>query len=249
MPRRQRRIHRRSLLALAEAHDIAALFPRVRPRDDVLDAFAERVARELDSVDQSVAPNRVEEGVALLDEWERRRIVDEWTGKYPDRWASLCRAAGDVALTERVVVASAVRGAISERRPAPRGVLALLEALPPPMSRCGVLGVALAPPLLWDRDDAILVAGAAGSPRDPQRFLAIAHELGNARVEEWHVERVRQLAGRIENDLPFAGLPRASAMLEAGCCETREEEDAAVGLAGFLLASYALAFATGKIGC
>jgi hypothetical protein len=248
MPRRERRRRRGPLLALAEAQDISALFPRVRPRDDVLDAFAERVARELEPDDPRVPPDRVEEGVALLDERERRRIVDDWTRKYPDRWSSLCGAAGDIALTERAVVASAVRGAISERRPPHRRLLSLLDAMPTPMSACGVLGVVLAPPLVWDRDDAILLADAAGSPEDPQRFLALAHRLGNGRVEEWHVGRVRELAGRLGDELPIDGLPRASALLEAGCLETGEDEDAAVGLAGFLLASYALAIAMGKVG-
>jgi hypothetical protein len=248
MPRRRRRRHRRELDALGEAHDLSALFPRVRPRDDVLDAFAERVARELDPDDPTVPPSWVEEGVALLDDRERRRIVDEWTSRYPDRWSSLCGAAGDVRLTERVVVASAVRGAISERRPASRDLLAMLEPMPLPKSPCGVLGMVLTPPLIWDRDDAIVVARITGSPHDPQRFLATAHELGNARVEEWHVGRVRELAERVEDELPIEQLPRASALLEAGCCETREEQDAAVGLAGFLLASYALAVATGRLG-
>jgi hypothetical protein len=195
-----------------------------------------------------VPPERVEEGVALLDDRECRRIVDEWANKYPDRWTSLSGAAGDVALLERVVVASAVRGAISERRPTGRGLLELLEAAPPSLSDCGVLGVVLAPPLLWDRDDAIVLADFAGPPGDPQRFLRTAHELGNRRVEEWHVGRVRQPAGWIEDDLPVVGLPRASARLEAGCRETREEDDAAIGLAGLLLATYALAIATGRVG-
>jgi hypothetical protein len=122
MPRRQRRAQRRSLDALGEAHDISALFPWVRARDDVVIAFAKRVARELDPNDPRVPPERVEEGVALLDDRECRRIVDEWANKYPDRWTSLSGAAGDVALLERVVVASAVRGAISERRPTGRGL-------------------------------------------------------------------------------------------------------------------------------
>src|SRR5712691_3002772 len=128
LPRRERRRRRVALRALAEAHDISALFPGVRPRDDVLDAFAARVARELDPDDPSVPPSRVEEGVVLLDERERRRIVDAWTSKYPDRWSSLCTAAGHVALTERAVVASAVRGMISERRTPHSGPIEMLEA-------------------------------------------------------------------------------------------------------------------------
>jgi hypothetical protein len=239
MPRRQRRRHRRSLVALAEAHDISALFPRVRPRDEVVEAFAQRVALELDPGDQRVPAGRVEEGVALLDDSERRRIVDDWASRYPDRWSSLCAAVGDAALTERAVVASAVRGAISERRPVALGPVAMLEDGALSRSPCAALALVLVPPLVWSRDDAILVSAAAAK-RSPQPFFDAAEELAGEHAEEWHVRRVQALAERLGAQLPIPGLPRASRTLGEGCRRVVADEAAAHGVAAVLLATYAL---------
>jgi hypothetical protein len=124
LPRRVRRGRKRELDGLAETHDVSALFPCVRPRDSVFDAYAERVASTLDSADPRVPINAVEEGIGLLAEAERRRIVDDYVSAYPDRWESACAAVGDSSLVRRAFVASAVRGAISERRPVPRELVA-----------------------------------------------------------------------------------------------------------------------------
>lgn len=239
MPRRQRRRHRQSLLALAEAHDISALFPWVRPRDAVVEAFAQRVALELARGDPRVPPGRVEEGVALLDDSERRRIVDDWASDYPDRWSSLCTAAGDVALTERTVVASAVRGAISERRPVPRGPVAMLEDGRLSGSPAAALALVLAPPLVWSRDDAILLCAAAAD-RSPQPFFDAAEELATEHVDEWHAQRVQTLAERLAAQLPITGLSRASRTLMEGCRRVDADEAVAYGVAAVLLAAYAL---------
>ena len=226
---------------------MAILFPRVRPRDDVVEAFAERVARELSAGAMQIPPERVEEGVALIGEVERRRIVAELRDRYPDRWESLSAAAGDEALTERAVVASAVRGAVVERLPVRRGRLEMVEAMPVPASPCGVLALVLEAPLVWDRDDAIILAGVVGTAPDPQRFLTQAHGLADARVEDWHVGRVRELAERVLQQLPVQGLPRASAMLAEGVREVDEDEVAARWTAGLLLALYASLVASGEI--
>jgi hypothetical protein len=244
MPRRERRRQRRSLLTLAETHDVAFLFPWVRPEDQVFDAFAERVARLLAASAPPIPPAVVEDGVALLGRDERRRIVDGWAERYPDRWQSVAADAGDVALAERVLVASAVRGAIVERLPARRGLLEMIETMPPSMSPCGVLGILIEPLLVWNRDDAIMVANGAGSASDPQRFIGTAHRLADSRVEPWQVDRVRELADRIRARLPIAGLPRASRLIEEGCDELDGDDEAAHGLASVLLAFYAHAVVT-----
>jgi hypothetical protein len=244
MPRRQRRRHRRSLLALAEAHDISALFPWVRPRNAVVEAFAERVALELDPRDPRVPVARVEEGVALLDESERRRIVADWAHRYPDRWSRLCAAVGDVALTERVVVSSAVRGAISERRPVPRGLVTALEDGALSRSPCAALALVLAPPLVWTLDDAALVARAGGGTRNAP-FFDVAEDLARERVQEWHVERVQWLADRLAGQLPVAGLPRASQILADACRRVGGDDATAGAVAAVLLAAYALRIDSG----
>lgn len=239
MPRRERRRERRRLRALAEAHDISALFPSVRLRSEAVEAFAERVALELDPADPRVPADRVEEGVVLLDESERRRIVDDWAGRYPDRWAGLCGAVGDVALTERVVVASAVRGAISERRPVARNLVVPLDDGTLQPSPCAAVALVLAPPLVWTRDDALLVARAASRTRDMGRRFEEAMELADAQVADRHVERVQVLAARLARQLPVAQLPRASATLAEGCSRLAQDVALARAVACTLLAVYA----------
>jgi len=112
LPRRARRHRRRELDGLAEIHDVSALFPSVRPLDSVFEAYAEQVA--LDPADPSVPIDAVVEGVELLDEVERSRILDEWVRAYPDRWASVCSAVGDISLVE--VTVQVGKGPLAGRR-------------------------------------------------------------------------------------------------------------------------------------
>ena len=123
----------------------------------------------------------------------------------------------------------------------------MIEAMLPPASPCGVLVMVLEGPLVWDCDDAVILAGIVGATKDPQRFYEKAHALADARVEEWHVERVGELAGRVACQLPVEGLPRASAMLADGVREVDEDEVPARWIAGLLLAMYASLVAAGKI--
>ena len=239
MPRRERRRHRRSLAALSEAHDIGMLFPRVRPRDEVVEAFASGLALEPPRVATEIPQDRIEEAVALIDESERGRIVDELRARYPSRWASLTAAAGDVGLTERAIVASAVKCAVIERLPIRRELLEFIEAMPAPASPCGVLVLALDASLVWDRDDAVVIGRTVPPGLDSMSFYAEAHTLADRRVGEWQLARVRELAERISAELPVFGLDRASRLLEEGIEEVTKGDAAAGWVAGALLARYA----------
>lgn len=240
LPRRERRRHARQLQALGEAHDISVLFPWVRPQDGVLDAFAERIALELDPEDSFVPPQVIEEGVALLDRRERDRIVDAWAERYPEVWTSLCTAARDEELVRHTVVASAVRGAICERRPPPRECLEPLESGLLRRSPCSALAFVIAPPLVWGREQAFVAAGAVAHLRDTRKRFDMLHDLTNGWVADEHIERVRVLASRLLSRLPVDGLPQASETLAEGCRQVEAEEELAAGLAAVLLATYAL---------
>jgi hypothetical protein len=245
MPRRERRRQRASLRALSEAHDLALLFPRLRAHDAVLDAYADRIAGALGA--EELRQEWIEDGVALLDAQARRGIVASLRNRYPERWRSLASAVGDEALTERSAVASVVLATILERQPLGRGVLELLEVMPPPASPCPVLVLVIDPHLVWERDDAIVVGRMVRHGGDGQRFYKEAHDLACARVEDWHVERVRSLAEHVRSQLPAAGLERATALLEAAVEEVDADEEAARWVAGALLAQYAELVALGKI--
>ena len=217
----------------------------MRARDDVLDAYAERVGAELREVEE-IRQEWVEDGVELLDSRERRRVVDHLRDRYPERWQSLSRAVGDEALAERAAVASSVLAAILERQPPARELFELIEVMPPPASPCGVLMLLIDPHLVWERDDAVVLGRLVRHTGDAQRFYKEIHQLADSRVDEWHVTRVRELAARISGQVP-PNLERACALLEAALEEAERDEDAARWVAGSLLAPYAELVALGKI--
>lgn len=240
LPRRARRRHRRELDGLGEAHDVSALFPSVRPRDSIFEAYAERVATALDPADPSVPIDAVVQGVELLDETERSRIVNEWACVYPDRWASVCSAVGDISLVEAAFVASAVRGAISERRPAPRALVALFEGGNLRRSPAAALGLVLAPSLIWNRDAATVFRQDLGRSEDlrPTGFNG-AISLAYGYVGDEQVERVRVGSQRLARDLPVADLPTGSDTLSRGCEIVTSDDASASQVAALLLVAYA----------
>ena len=189
----------------------------------------------------------VEQGVELVEDAERRRIVDQLRARYPDRWLSLATAAGDEALTERAVVASAVKCAVIERLPMHREMVEFIEAMPAPPAPCGVLVIALDASLVWERDDAIIIGRSVPRTKDAMIFYTQAHALADRRIETWHLERVRELADRIAAQLPVDGLARASRLLADGIAEIRSDDAAAAWVAGALLAGYAHLVHVGKI--
>jgi hypothetical protein len=145
------------LQGLGEAHDIAMLFPFVRPVGDEITALTDRAARE-----ETVTQEAVDGGRALLDGDERRRLVDSFANRYPDRWTRVVDAAGSAELAERALVTGAVRAAIAERLLPPRGVLEEVErqtdALDTPAK---ILLFLLSPSNVWSVDDAMGAEEAA----------------------------------------------------------------------------------------
>ena len=239
LPRSIRRVRKRELDALAETHDVSVLFPCVRPRDPVFEAYAEQVASALDPADPCVPVDAVEGGIALLDEAECRRIVDEWVRAYPDRWGSVCTAVGDPSLVARAFVASAVRGAMTERRPVSRDLVALFEGGKLQRSPVAALGLVLAPPLVWNCDavalfrvEIVLAKGLSAAQFDDA--LAVAFEY----VGDGQVQRVRAVSARLGHQLPIAGLPTASKTLRRGCGIVASDDAAASELAALLLVMY-----------
>jgi hypothetical protein len=198
--------------ALAEAREVALLFPSARLRSAEPLARAEALAHELADV-EDVPEAALADVILLVDEAEARRLVDDWTSVYPDRWASLCHTAGDVSAAERELVVGAVAAAIHERMPTPRDVLVELELadLPPGPA----LALVLPPQFLWSYDEARAAAVVL-----PDQFDELAAALG--RFE--HVERLRALAGLVRRELPFGDFPSASEVLLKACAEVERDD-------------------------
>ena len=197
--------------ALAEAREVALLFPDVRIESQLVRAFAERVAAEL-AASAQVPDAALEEGVCLLSREETRALVEAWSAVYPDRWASLCHTAADAVAAERELVKGAVAAEIYERLPTPRELLIeleLVELSPPP-----ALAFVLPPQFVWAYDEARAAAVAR-----PDQIDEIAAALGRFA----HVERLRRLAGFLRKESPFAGFPRATATLLEACDEVARD--------------------------
>jgi hypothetical protein len=181
----------------------------------------------------------VEEGLALLDERERRRLVKSWTDRYPDRWAAVVRTVGDRAIAERALLASAVRAAIGDRRPRPLAVLALLEPGDLGRSPGAALALVLSPGHVWSYEDALAAEAAAGKPgRDLAAWFRTVDDVALARMTPAHAQRLRLAAARLASQLPVPRLPNASAILARACEEVERDAGFARGVACGLLATY-----------
>lgn len=213
----ERRHLKRELHALGEVHDLALLFPFVRPKGTAIEAFADRLAAEMGDEPRDSTPAEVAEGVRLLSNGERRRLVRSWAGRYPDRWRKVCSEVGDAGLAERALVASSVRAAVADRIVCPPAVVAELDGGALEGSPGAALALAIAPQAVWSYDEVL-------TRDDPT-------------VTTQHVARVRVQASRLRGRLPFAGLPRASATLMSGC-RLVADDAAAAGVAALLLEAY-----------
>jgi hypothetical protein len=214
-----RRSRRRQLHALAELHDVALLFPSIRPKGGAISAYADRLAAEIGDEPRGSTPAEVADGLRLLTAGERRRVVRSWAVVYPDRWRKVCLDVGHTALAEQTFQASAVRAAVADRIVCPPAMVATLENGELERSPVAALALAISPFAVWSYEDVL-------APEAP----AVTGE---------HVARVRAQVSRLRRRLPYEGLSRASATLGHGC-ELASDEAAARALAGLLLEAYAL---------
>jgi hypothetical protein len=213
-----RRHRGRELHALAELHDLALLFPSVRPKGGAIESFADRLAASMGDEPRDSTAAEVAEGVRLLSSGERRRLVRSWAETYPSRWRTVCSIVGDEPVCERTLVSSAVRAAVADRVVCPSGVAAELEDGALERSPAAALALALSPPAIWSYEEALRPDDSPATGR--------------------HVACVRTQAERLRRRLPFEGLPRASATLRSGCDLVAADEAAAMGVADLLLEGY-----------
>jgi hypothetical protein len=218
----------RVLRTLARVNDAAFNEPGVRARGAAVETFAAAVAPHMDPY---ARPRRavVEQGLALVDEGERRRLVARFDALRPVEWREICRDAGDVGLVEWGVAIGAVEGTIFDEVPRPRSLLRRLDGRRLPGLPHYVLALALRPGSIWPLRDA--EAAARGS-EDAIESYARAH------VTDDHAARVRLFASRLRRQLPLRGLPRATARLEAGCRAVAADDGVARETAVLSLCAY-----------
>jgi SEC-C motif len=221
--------------ALREAESIAWMFPSVRPAGQEVEAFVDTKALEHPTDD--VPDFVLGEGLELVDERERRRIVELWSDPYADRWASLTHATGDAEAAERALVVGSLRAAIAERQSTPRELVEPLERGALRRSPFAALSTVLPPALVWSVDEARAGQVAASERRGSARMDAV-EGVAYALMTFTHIQRTSALTRRLGLELPFQGLPEASRTLATACDDVTRSLDAARAVAAAMLVAY-----------
>lgn len=189
--------------ALRQAEAIAFFFPAVRARGTEVDALV----KELTGAD----PSRLAEACDDLPEAERRRIVDSWTTRHPDRWSIIVGQVRDVRAAERALVVGALRAAVGDARPCDPAGLAEIEAAQD-VHPGNALAAVIQPATVWEYELAVEAAAAAGTA-DRERAIAAIGFRHFARCRGPLLARVAW----VREQLPFQPFPRASKALRDGC--------------------------------
>jgi hypothetical protein len=211
------------------------LFPSVRLQGEEIDAFAERAAAACP--DDDPAETLLEEGLALVDPPEWRRVVDSWVEVYADRWQSLIETGADRDAAERALVEGALRCAIVERQASPQRVVAVLEDGTLRRSPFAALALVVPSRFVWSRDEAGAAEVAAARSKRRERS-AVVENVAYALMTFAHVGRTRRLARRLASELPIVELPHASKILSEACDEVERHIGAARTATAGLLVAY-----------
>ena len=211
------------------------LFPSVRLHGEEIDAFAERAAAAYP--DDDPPGGLLEEGVALVDAREWRRLVDSWAEIYADRWQSLTETAADCEAAEAALVRGAMRAAIAERQATPLSVVEVLEDGALRRSPIAALALVVPAQLVWSRDEAATAEVAAVHSKRRERSTAV-EKVAYALMSFAHISRTRRLARGLAFELPIVELPEASKALSAVCDEVERDVDAARAATAALLVAY-----------
>ncbi len=221
--------------ALREAESVAMLFPSVRLHGEEIDAFAERAAAAYP--DDDPPGGLLEEGVALVDAPEWRRLVDSWAEIYADRWQSLTETAADRDAAEAALVKGALRAAIAERQATPLSLVEVLEDGRLRSSPFAALALVVPSLLVWSRDEAAAAGIAATHAKRRERSAAV-EKVAYALMSFAHISRTRRLARGLAFELPIVELPEASKVLSAACDEVERDVDSARAATAALLVAY-----------
>lgn len=189
--------------ALRQAEAIAFFFPTVRAGRAEVDALVE----ELVNADES----RLAEACDDLPEAERRRIVDSWATRHPERWSVLVGEARDLRAAERALVVGALRATVGDSKPCDPVGLAEIDAARV-VHPGNALAAVIQPATVWEYELAAEAAAAAGTA-DRERAIAAIGFRHFARCRSPLLARVAW----VREQLPFRPFPRASAALRGGC--------------------------------
>ena len=221
------------------ADDVSCLFAARRPCDGASIALARRGAAEFDPGESTTAWI-ASEGLDPLGPVGRRRIINGWRTHRHDRVGAQVTGSGCEVAIGGIPVTGELRLTLLRWLPLGGSELAVYEGGLFRDAPVKALTLLIRPPTIWPAAEA--VAAARLFPRgprfEPERFAALERH-ARGRVREPHLARLRDAAGRIEAQLPAAGLPRASAVVAAGCAVLVADDEWCAVIATRQLARYA----------
>jgi len=215
---------------------LAYLSPRLVPESDAYDGWVRSVLAgelELDAND----------AIRTLGEDEPVRIVSACLELYPEAWEALSSRCGSARDATAALLAGAVAAGIRDYGTPGRLHVETIEE-PGPFERDLVeeLGLLLDGDQLWSPPEGAAADDAIRAIPDwvddavyDERWHAILGDTAARLVTDWHVRRLARLVQRIEAQLPFAGFPRASAVVADGCRAFETDERFRSQLAALLL--------------
>jgi hypothetical protein len=226
----------RAAEAVEEAFTLPAHFPCLRARGADLDAWTVGAAA------RALQDAVVREGLALLTQGERERIVRECEEGQATAWRNLVHGIGDASLAADALLAGAVVAAVVERLPPPAPRLSFLDFDTPLDDAAEALAFVVRPEDLWS------LAETAHLDRE---LVRLDEELGEEAFErawdgaiaafsrrlwsEWHDDRLAELVARARALLPYDGYPKASAAVAAACDAFERDAGVRDRLASLLL--------------
>jgi hypothetical protein len=224
------------LAAIEELARLAFLSPRLLPESDTYDAWVRATLAGESEPD-------LEAAIAALGFDEPQRILLACLDLYPDVWSSLSARCGSDRDAVGALLGGAVAAGIRDFRYPERFAVETVEAADDlsgdPFE---ALAMCLEGSQLWGREEgreaerAIdLIPDWVDDDEHERRWHEALRNTAPRLSTAWHSDRLRRLVGRVEQQLPFDGFPRASAAIETGCRHFAAEEDFRLQLAAVLL--------------
>lgn len=234
--------------AVGEADGSRSLFPVLRPCGGNAAAAARRAVIAFDAR-TSATTWILRQGLEHLGPVERRRIVDSWRTARIDEAPSLIADGGCDVRVRGASLTNAVRVALLEWLPLSRTDLAVYESGLFRDAPARSLTLLVRPPTIWPIDEAVIAARLVRpAPRfEPEQFAALERH-ARGRLGRIHLARLREVALRIEMQVPVEGLPGASVTVATGCAVIANDEEQCASTAAAQLARYAMSAVVARVG-
>ena len=227
----------RKVETLDELMALPTLFPLARPDGPEFEAWAAERATDDPTLEL------VDEGIALVHDDDRRRIVDTCAETCTEAWRSMVEEAGDERVAEVALLTGAVMAALDERRELdPLGLELLEHGEGTGRDAADDLSLVVEGCDLWSVVEAARAEEALAAIPDEvdddayeQLWTAVFEREAARLLTARHERRLAILVERVRAQLPADGFPRASQALTQACDAYQRDARVRSRLAAMLL--------------